>query len=105
MNFKDAAKITCSGLPGYDEIEDRRREEMETREDMRQERIDALAKQYFNDPGVFFEFIQNIEIGDSDNGFFEAMYDDLVAGLTWCNGIDLKALFLDYCQDRAKEDV
>ena len=101
MNPKDLIGI----LPQYDDIMEHQRDEQAVKAEIRQREVDSIAKEYFNDPGTFFEFIQNIEIGVNDETFFDMWHRAVKSRLHDASGFTLEIAFEEYCQDKAEEEV
>jgi len=95
MNAKDAADIMYG--------EERRMEVADVKSAKRNERIGQLTKEYFNDVGTFFEWIQNIEIG-ADSSAFEKIHSGLSCGLICEAGFHIALLLKEYCEEKAEKD-
>ena len=84
--------------------EERRMEIVDVKAVQRNEKIDQLAMEYFEDAGTFFEFIQKIEIGEDDSQKYEYLHASLRHD-TLCAGAQLSRLFNTYCKEKAIEGV
>jgi len=96
MNAKDAADIMYG--------EERRMEVADVKSAKRNERIGQLTKEYFNDVGTFFEFIQSIEISEDDSQKYEYLHLSLKND-TLCAGAQLSRLFNNFCEEKATEEM
>lgn len=99
MNIHDAYNIT--NPLGIDEIMERQRDAQDQKDAQMDERINEKTKEYFEDTGTFFEFIQCIEIDNDDLLFFGGLHKDLLSGDALNVTDRLTDLFMSYCQSKA----
>jgi len=71
----------------------------------RSELIAQKKKEYFEDVGTFFEFIQNIEISNKDSFIFEDMHKKMQRGWGKRVGLHLYDLFNEYCERLAAKEI
>lgn len=83
--------------------EERRTEIADVEAAKRNERIGVLTKEYIEDVGAFFEFIQGIEIGDSDT--FSRLHEKIVGGHTGEAWRIMNSLFESYCEEKAIKEI
>lgn len=97
INIQDAADLLYPS-------DMRKLDMIDTQGEERDKRIAKQTREYFEDPGTFFEFIQNIEIDINDIGLYGDMHVCLIRSLPDTALSILNELFEKYCEDKAIKD-
>ena len=100
MNIADAFNLTKP--LGYEE---RKMENKTMADDDRNERIGDLTREYLNDVGTFFEWIQGIEVSEDDNNFYNNFHYNIIQGRKVTVWLYIHKLFSTYCERKAIKEI
>lgn len=95
MNINEAADIMYG--------EERKMEIADVKAATRDEKIGQLTKEYFEDVGTFFEWIQLIEIDEKD--YYSPIHKCMTGKFMYDVGSKLTNEFCKFCEGKAIEEI